>query len=1320
MTTPLRIEQVYCTHCTHGSSAIERGDPKGPLGHRTLGYSARAGSLRGNDLRRYFRQIEPFVYYHLPRDTPAQKKLEFTPHTAPQRLFFIPSSGGVQVLGQVFYRRTDSEGRPGSYFAHVLFQDERQDPRWTAADALRLWDAPKWQKEDAASIPFDIPPLGRLADLGDGAPAPIDDRLARAFLTEPAGSEAFRDGGVIPDRWKAMPPQARQAWLRLVLDSLWGVAPARRESVALVLEPSMAALLFYTAARLLPDHVRRMLSVSTFEAQADRMTATLSATWFHEEATGSRPDALKVRGIGLNTLLDPPDPTDHSGGYAPLMLDTLVEHGWEKVDAKLKLFETSGAVKYDQLKSLAAVDRAIGQLLQGTAAPPELWKAQIEHRYARAVVVETLAGAEDHQRPPLLPIVGSEAHFSVLELLAPEPSPPETAKALQQLLMRLPEDKVALMLDSPRIPEPRRHEALWLAVRRLQRMPPGCERLWTKREGELPKGACRYPLSAVFARLEDKTLFELFENSRQDRLGEFLNAALESHNSFKPRTDLFNALGKALTEQEMLALPEACGPAFLTDYPREAIEFRDRLMEMLERLFLGPPDIGKQLDLLDRCEKLLPREDYKNALAEWKKAREAIATIVDLQQKVPLSKGNRKELTTQCRELAKAAYQLQYLGFLPSFPAGAPAARHAPPDPAPMADSHGHARPPGPPDHKFEDTKTSLRAVALALTGEQLLPDGVSPFPEMWPRIRTFVQGGSWDGRKGTSSRKKGWTGYLTHPATIGGMVVAPLLGVALWFAWRTFYPAPPPAPEEPPRLAIAQPEQPAERPKPETKTETKTKGEIQPPGERSKTEEPAKTSPEGEPQPLPPAPQPESKTSSPQKTGEGEPPPKSKPKPEAKPKSEPKDPDDLPPPKEDDFPKWSENASRYAAENKALYYPRREMQAGVWILPVADFGGKPLDGQKYWVGGRLELGDYSEAFRGEATSGLSIELPKLADAKRLKRARLTVSPKEADGVQFSFYFEFFETPAEAAKELDGKIKDAEAKLGKLSALLKKHPGSDRAFRDELRNILGPDHEALQGLPPPPEKSAFPDDKTFKEAEQNWNDRRDEWLKKLPLKATEAQVAFNKTILPQLRKQKTDKMKAAAERNENRETELKSKPWRLSVVFGIEGEELRPKAAANPVAKAAVVSEAGSPMHEDPTAPRTEVLAAGGSMKWDQKPLSDKNKKLLIVQQFAVHKNGKRTALPQGIVCDIELLPQGQKQPIAKLQSPTDKKELDGPQWVQCRVNFYFQDQQGTTLRHIQFLSSAVKELFAGMSYDVKFEISEKGYSQLEALSKGG
>ena len=105
-----KIHQIYCTHCTHGNSALQR--QQGELADRVLGYSARAGSPNAARLRQYYQQIERYVYYYLPRDTPSDEKLNLVASTAPRRLLYLPSAGGIRMVAQVCYRATDTQGVP--------------------------------------------------------------------------------------------------------------------------------------------------------------------------------------------------------------------------------------------------------------------------------------------------------------------------------------------------------------------------------------------------------------------------------------------------------------------------------------------------------------------------------------------------------------------------------------------------------------------------------------------------------------------------------------------------------------------------------------------------------------------------------------------------------------------------------------------------------------------------------------------------------------------------------------------------------------------------------------------------------------------------------------------------------------------------------------------------------------------------------------------------------------------------------------------------------------------------------------------------------
>ena len=115
-----------------------------------LGYSARASSFSQPDLRKYYREIERLLYYHLPKDASAERTPSaYRDAHSLKRMVFIPEIGGLQVISHVCYRQKDVANRVGSYFAHVLLTaEENKNSRWSAVDCLRLWNSPSWVRED--------------------------------------------------------------------------------------------------------------------------------------------------------------------------------------------------------------------------------------------------------------------------------------------------------------------------------------------------------------------------------------------------------------------------------------------------------------------------------------------------------------------------------------------------------------------------------------------------------------------------------------------------------------------------------------------------------------------------------------------------------------------------------------------------------------------------------------------------------------------------------------------------------------------------------------------------------------------------------------------------------------------------------------------------------------------------------------------------------------------------------------------------------------------------------------------------------------------
>ena len=90
MTSP--IQQLYCTHCTYGTSALHRHT--GGIQDQVFEYSTRAGSVPQEQSHEVFQKIESLIYFHLPGDTPGSEWLKYNAGNTPwQRICCVPTLG---------------------------------------------------------------------------------------------------------------------------------------------------------------------------------------------------------------------------------------------------------------------------------------------------------------------------------------------------------------------------------------------------------------------------------------------------------------------------------------------------------------------------------------------------------------------------------------------------------------------------------------------------------------------------------------------------------------------------------------------------------------------------------------------------------------------------------------------------------------------------------------------------------------------------------------------------------------------------------------------------------------------------------------------------------------------------------------------------------------------------------------------------------------------------------------------------------------------------------------------------------------------------
>lgn len=633
------VEQIYCTHCTYGTSALEQRE--GELADRVLGYSARAGSEDRNALRNDYRAIERFLYYYLPSDTPPEEKQRLDAAAAPRRLFFCPSMGRLQMVGQVAYRQYDTAGRLGSYFAHVLFGDRSQGA-WSPLDCLRLWDAP-WVQEDTADHEFTLPALDRLDDVWRGAMPAIGDDVLLRFLQSSAGPED--DGGrVIAPRWLTAPQDQRIDLLANTLEGLLALGSQRRENVLLVVEPSVAALIFYGVVRLLPKAVAEGLSFSTYEPNAERLPVTLAATTFFDPFTADvRGDLYRRRGLVVNTFQDHTSESGTpTGAYARFMIEQLLNDGWPAIDHLLESFERAGAKASDDLDLLVPAHRAVSRVLSETPPDDDSWrKSEIAARYLAGEVQHQLITAPSGW-PQLKTVIGTPNHLAVLELVAVQGMSADLQRPAQFLLKKFPPEKLPALLASPFVARWAKLEAVAAQVVAQGRLPEGCQLLATNGQAKTRASAGDRLLSDVLAMLPEPVLRgvcrSLDEAERPAFFEALLGACRQPSPSYEPRRRLLLELLSELRDADFLDVLVRYRTELMKVFPPPQPAIGTRLGRLLYQLPDHPKTFDHWLSVLNQWKDYFAHPNLaERRLAEWGKVRNALLALRE--SDAPAAKG---------------------------------------------------------------------------------------------------------------------------------------------------------------------------------------------------------------------------------------------------------------------------------------------------------------------------------------------------------------------------------------------------------------------------------------------------------------------------------------------------------------------------------------------------------------------------------------------------------------------------------------------------------------------------------------------------------
>lgn len=457
------LSQLLCTHCTYGSCVFQRAT--GDMAKQPLGYNVRAATPGAQNLQQDYLHLEHFLAYSLPSDVPVDAKMKMTARQSPPALFYHPDVHEKSVVGQVVYRQTDTYGRLGSYFGHLIYAETNITPAFTAREALKLYQAPGWVLEDSADLPLDLAPLAELGELRHDTKSPLSHsqvaNLIDIFLKKQPGPTSPNIQEIIPQRlWKQTQEQ-RKALLAEVVQTIVE-ALDQSATVLLVAEPGLAAFLYAATLRLLPKGTAaETMSFSTFESQWQSPRTQVAATWFDQPTAHDVADTKYADSscYVFNTFTGRRSVKKASGGYARYLLDLWLKRDLAEVDAQLNMMAA------DQITQASALEGYVAEIAQCELAQQQ-GEAIFDHNYTskypqtrfsdnpriRAALQRGVYQAVTKllHSGKVKGTLGSDAHWRVLDALQ-LPVNKEIETVFNQYRDNIPDDQLHIAM---------RHEAL--------------------------------------------------------------------------------------------------------------------------------------------------------------------------------------------------------------------------------------------------------------------------------------------------------------------------------------------------------------------------------------------------------------------------------------------------------------------------------------------------------------------------------------------------------------------------------------------------------------------------------------------------------------------------------------------------------------------------------------------------------------------------------------------------------------------------------------------------------------------------------------------
>jgi hypothetical protein len=260
---------------------------------RAAGFGPRASSTTEALILRF---ASEYPAYELPAGMAGDG---LDPAATPRRLALVRIPGGRSALIHSVYLPDDGRGRANNFFSHVLVA-----PTISPSDALQSWASPDWRtrwEEEGTTLP----PRTELP-----RPGTLNDEAVTQFLQKTLETDENDLATTLFPRRLARDAARRKEMVRLVLRGCHLALQARpgapRSRFYLRAEPGLAALLLYTATRLLPEGLASQLTFSTYEDSQRTLRlyrhAGVVATFTPDVTKELDDDLFSTRGYALDTF----------------------------------------------------------------------------------------------------------------------------------------------------------------------------------------------------------------------------------------------------------------------------------------------------------------------------------------------------------------------------------------------------------------------------------------------------------------------------------------------------------------------------------------------------------------------------------------------------------------------------------------------------------------------------------------------------------------------------------------------------------------------------------------------------------------------------------------------------------------------------------------------------------------------------------------------------------------------------------------------------------------------------------------------------------